>query len=347
MPLRVGLALVLAVALNDPRLPFVRIMRTALFLPVVTTGAIVGVVMRFVLDPIGGPINVALLDRDCSSVRSISRAASPRSTARSAIWVWKWLGVTLIYWLAALQTIPKDLYEAASIDGAGRMRAVRYVTIPLLVPFLIIITLLTAVEATNVFDLLLTLTGGGPFYATEVIDIFVYRQAFAANIPRLGYASAAALFFGACIVSGRRADAVDMAPAPPGGRSAMIASERRSVRLRWGAILTAALLALLCLLWVYPFLWLLSASLKEPLEIFSKGLNLIPDKAQWENYARAWSTAGFAHYMLNTILVTVGTVVLVVLPLRPVRLRPRPLRFLRPASHHRHSRRDLRHSGSV
>ena len=61
----------------------------------------------------------------------------------------------------------------------------------------------------------------------------------------------------------------------------MIASERRFVGLRWGAILTAALLALLCLLWVYPFLWLLSASLKEPLEIFSKGLNLIPDKAQW------------------------------------------------------------------
>jgi multiple sugar transport system permease protein len=46
---------------------------------------------------------------------------------------------------------------------------------------------------------MLTLTGGGPFYATEVIDIFVYRQAFAANIPRLGYASAAALFFGACV----------------------------------------------------------------------------------------------------------------------------------------------------
>jgi raffinose/stachyose/melibiose transport system permease protein len=93
----------------------------------------------------------------------------------------------------------------------------------------------------------------------------------------------------------------------------MMASEQKPIRVRWGSILIAAILALLCLLWVYPFLWLLSASLKEPLEIFSKGLNLIPDKAQWENYARAWSTAGFAHYMLNTILVTVGTVVLVVL----------------------------------
>lgn len=202
VPLRVGLALVLAVILNNPRLPFARLFRTALFLPVVTTGAIVGVVMRFILDPTGGPINVALVDSGLLErpVNFLGQASLALYSA-VGIWVWKWLGVTLIYWLAALQTIPKDLYEAARIDGAGRLDLFRYVTLPLLIPFLIIITLITAVEATNVFDLLLTLTGGGPFYATEVIDIFIYRQAFAANIPRLGYASAAALFFGLCIVA--------------------------------------------------------------------------------------------------------------------------------------------------
>jgi multiple sugar transport system permease protein len=201
VPLRVGLALVLAIVLNDSRLPFARLFRTAIFLPVVTTGAIVGVVMRFVLDPTGGPINVALVDSGLLDrpVNFLGQAGLALYSA-VGIWVWKWLGVTLIYWLAALQTIPKDLYEAARIDGAGRIELFGYVTLPLLVPFLIIITLITAVEATNVFDLLLTLTGGGPFYATEVIDIFIYRQAFAANIPRLGYASAAALFFGLCIV---------------------------------------------------------------------------------------------------------------------------------------------------
>ena len=201
VPLRVGIALVLAVILNNPRLPFARIFRTALFLPVVTTGAIVGVVMRFVLDPTGGPINVALVDSGLLErpVNFLGQASLALYSA-VAIWVWKWLGVTMIYWLAALQTIPKELYEAARIDGAGRVAQFRYVTLPLLVPFLLIITLITAVEATNVFDLLLTLTGGGPFYATEVIDIFIYRQAFAANIPRLGYASASALFFGACVL---------------------------------------------------------------------------------------------------------------------------------------------------
>ena len=66
--------------------------------------------MRFVLDPTGGPINVALLDSGFSSTRStFSGRPASRSTARPAIWVWKWLGITLIYWLAALQTIPRDL----------------------------------------------------------------------------------------------------------------------------------------------------------------------------------------------------------------------------------------------
>ena len=67
---------------------------------------------------------------------------------------------------------------------------------PLLVPFLIIIVTLTFLDTLEIFDLMLTMTGGGPFYSTEVIDIFIYRQAFASAVPRLGYASAAAVVFG-------------------------------------------------------------------------------------------------------------------------------------------------------
>jgi raffinose/stachyose/melibiose transport system permease protein len=93
----------------------------------------------------------------------------------------------------------------------------------------------------------------------------------------------------------------------------MAVIERGQVHFRWGTALTVAVLTTLCALWVYPFLWLVSASLKEPLEIFSKGLNLMPETARWDNYARAWSTAGFSQYMANTIMVTVGTVTLVVL----------------------------------
>lgn len=200
VPLRVGLALLLALALNRV-FPFVRVFRTAIFLPVVTTAAIVGVVMRYVLDPASGPINLLLqgsgvLDRPFNFLGQAGTALY----SAVGVWVWKWLGITLIYWLAALQTVPKDALEAARIDGANAWDRFVHVTLPLLTPFTIIITLITVIEATNVFDLMLTLTGGGPFYATEVIDIFVYRQAFTASLPRLGYSSAAAIFFGACFM---------------------------------------------------------------------------------------------------------------------------------------------------
>ena len=201
VPLRVGIALVLALLLNQA-FPLARVFRTAIFLPVVTTAAIVGVVMRYVLDPTSGPINLALLNSGIID-RPMNFLGQAGLALYSAVgvWVWKWLGITLIYWLAALQTIPKDALEAAEIDGANAWGRFRTIKRPLLTPFTIIITLITVIEATNVFDLMLTLTNGGPFYATEVIDIFVYRQAFTSSIPRLGYSSAAALFFGVCFIA--------------------------------------------------------------------------------------------------------------------------------------------------
>ncbi len=76
--------------------------------------------------------------------------------------------------------------------------------------------------------------------------------------------------------------------------------------------LQVAILAPICLLWIYPFLWVASASLKNSLEIFASGQNLIPEEWRWENYARAWQDAGFGGYMLNSLIVTTGTVIIVV-----------------------------------
>ncbi|MCA9887704.1 MAG: sugar ABC transporter permease, partial [Anaerolineae bacterium] len=169
----------------------------ALFLPVVTTMAIIGVVMTFVFDPVGGPVNQVLLDTNLISapINFLGRSSSALPTAMG-IHVWKWFGVTLIYWLAALQTVPEELYEAARVDGANVFQTFRHITVPLLVPFGIIIVLITAIDTLRVFDLILTLTGGGPFLKTEVVEVYIYRWAFNSSIPRLGYASAAAVFFG-------------------------------------------------------------------------------------------------------------------------------------------------------
>ncbi|MBO0707000.1 MAG: sugar ABC transporter permease [Candidatus Dormibacteraeota bacterium] len=197
VPLRVFCALVLAIVLNNPRLPTARWLRTGFFLPVVTTSAIVGVVMSLIFDPVSGPVDLLLLKTGLiHKPLEILGNAHTALWAVMAVWIWKWLGITMIYWLASLQTIPGELYEAARIDGAGAGRIFRHLTVPLLIPFLVIITLLTAIEALQVFDLMLTMTGGGPYYATQVVEIYVYDWAFNVSVPQLGYASAAATIFG-------------------------------------------------------------------------------------------------------------------------------------------------------
>ena len=197
VPIRVGLTLVFAVILNDRSLPFARFFRTALFLPVVTTTAIIGILMRFIFDPASGPVNTVLLELGLVD-RPIDFLGQSTSALLTAIGIdiWKWFGLTLIYWLAALQTVPEDLIEAAKVDGASAWQAFLGITLPMLKPFAIIITLITAIGALHSFDLILTLTGGGPALTTEVVEVYIYRWAFAASIPRLGYASAAAVFFG-------------------------------------------------------------------------------------------------------------------------------------------------------
>ncbi len=83
-------------------------------------------------------------------------------------------------------------------------------------------------------------------------------------------------------------------------------------RPRLGVWVQVAVLAGICALWVYPFLWLVSASLKGQLEVFTAGLDLVPEAWRWDNYGRAWDDAGFDGYLINSLIVTLGTVAIVV-----------------------------------
>ncbi|SDS94511.1 carbohydrate ABC transporter permease [Microlunatus soli] len=198
VPARVLLSLLLAMVLNSPRMPLVGILRSAFFIPVVTTTAIIGVVMQFILDPASGPINKVLIGLGSGGISFLGEPEWALPTA-AALYVWKFFGVTMIYWLAALQTIPQDVYEAARIDGAGTRSLFTDITLPMLKPFLVIITVLTVEETFHNFDLMYTLTAGGPYFHTEIIEIYIYRWAFGASVPQLGHASAAAVLFGVLV----------------------------------------------------------------------------------------------------------------------------------------------------
>ncbi len=205
VPIKLSLALVIAIILNDRALRLAPVFRTMFFVPVVTTTAIVGIVMTFIMSPFNGPINTIMLDLGLIA-RPIDFLGDPKISLFSVVGVeiWKWLGLPMIYWLAALQTIPLSLYEAAEVDGANWWRKFFFITMPLLKPFAVVIVLITAVGTLNVFALVQTMTGGGPYFSSEVMEVYIYRTAFGAansmTLPRLGYASAAAAFFGVSVM---------------------------------------------------------------------------------------------------------------------------------------------------
>ncbi|TDE00285.1 sugar ABC transporter permease [Jiangella asiatica] len=204
VPLQLGISLIVAIVLNDSKLRMAPFFRTMFFIPVVTTAAIVGIVMTFVLAQHNGPVNTALMDLGLID-QPVDFLGNPDLALPTVIgvFVWKWMGLTMIYWLAALQVVPADVYEAARVDGANRWQTHWRITMPLIMPFAAIITLIGAIGALNVFPLIQTLTGGGPFFATEVMEIYIYRTAFGvegATAPRLGYASAAGVWFGICVM---------------------------------------------------------------------------------------------------------------------------------------------------
>jgi multiple sugar transport system permease protein len=204
VPIRLVLSLVIAIALNNQALKLSPLFRTMFFLPVVTTAAIVGVVMSLLYSPFNGPINDALMGIGLVH-KPVDFLGSPGTSLWSvmAVEIWKNLGITMIYWLAALQTVPRAYTEAAALDGAGRWQQLRHVTGPLLLPFAAIITLLTANTTLHTFGIVQTMTGGGPYFSSQTVEVYIYQTAFAPGggaVPRLGYASAAGCLFGLCIM---------------------------------------------------------------------------------------------------------------------------------------------------
>ncbi|MEO8408992.1 MAG: sugar ABC transporter permease [Propionivibrio sp.] len=204
VPLQMLFALLLAVLLNNKLLKLSTLFRTMIFLPVVTPVAVVAIVMGLMLSPFNGPINGLLLE-----LNIVNRAIDFLGSANLALWtlagiyIWKWTGVTLIYWLAALQTVPDELYEAAKLDGVKSWRVIVFVVMPMIAPFALVIGLISVISALNVFPLIMATTRGGPFFSTEVMEVFIFRTAFAPSagvFPQLGYASAAGVLFGVTIM---------------------------------------------------------------------------------------------------------------------------------------------------
>lgn len=189
VPVMLMLALLLAVLLNSRFLKWKGMFRTSIFLPCVTSLVAYSILfkMMFSLDGIVNQLlmHLGILDQP---YQYLQNSVWARAVIIIAM-LWRWTGYNVIFYLSALQNIPKETFEAARVDGANAAQTLFRVTIPQLKP----IVLLTAIMSTNgtlqLFDETMNITQGGPANSTLTVSHYIYNQSFV-YAPNFGYASA-------------------------------------------------------------------------------------------------------------------------------------------------------------
>jgi alpha-1,4-digalacturonate transport system permease protein len=172
--------------------------RSVFFYPVLLSPVVVALIWKWILQR-EGVLNAI--------ITSLGGQQSPflLNATWAQFWVimisiWAQMGFFTLILLAGLQSIPAELYEAGAIDGTSRQQAFRFITMPLLMPTMLVVTVLSMIRAVQVFDQVFVLTGGGPGTATLYVVQYIYDVAFAAQVPRQGLASAASIILGLALL---------------------------------------------------------------------------------------------------------------------------------------------------
>jgi multiple sugar transport system permease protein len=199
VPLNVFLSLVLAVLLNQ-KIRGIAFFRTAYYLPYISASVAVSLMFMWILSN-GGLLNQAL---GLAGIRPVGWLTNPGTAMNSVIGVtiWKGLGLNMIIFLAALQDLPKELLEAAEIDGANPIQRFFKITIPLLSPVIFFVVITGVIGSFQSFDLVYNMTQGGPGRATTIIGYYIWKQAF--DYLHMGYGAALAyiVFIAILILTG-------------------------------------------------------------------------------------------------------------------------------------------------
>ena len=187
------IALALAVLLNQ-KIKGVAFFRAAAFFPYITSIVAIAIVWNLLFSKNYGPINQILQHLG---------VADPPGWTTSTVWAmpaiiivgtWREMGYYMILFLAGLQTIPRELYEAAKVDGASAWQRFLHITVPGLRPTTFFVTVMLAIQSFKIFDLVQVMTDGGPGTSTYVISYFIYQRTLGPNSTgEFGYASAASL----------------------------------------------------------------------------------------------------------------------------------------------------------
>ena len=193
----VALSLVTALILNG-RIVARGFFRAVFFFPVLLSPVVVALIWKWILQR-DGLLNAIVVGSGGDKVPFLN------DPAWSFFWtifvsIWAHMGFYTLILLAGLQSIPADLYEAAQMDGTPKRRVFTRITLPLLMPTLLVAVILSLIRAVQAFDEIYVLTGGGPGSATQYIVQYIYETAFANQVHLLGLASAASILVGVVLL---------------------------------------------------------------------------------------------------------------------------------------------------
>jgi multiple sugar transport system permease protein len=195
VPVQTSLALLLAILVNQ-KLPYKNVFRTMYFSPVVTAMVIIAVVWKFLYNPDFGLINEMIKFVTFGQVKGFGwlQSSSMAMPAIIIMSIWQGVGFQMVIFLAGLQDIPEDLYEASSIDGANMLQQFRFITLPMLRNTTIFVVLTTTILAFRLFDQVNVMTpDGGPKESTATMVWYAIRRGWTQS--EVGYASAISVVF--------------------------------------------------------------------------------------------------------------------------------------------------------
>jgi len=173
------------------------LIKTLFLLPMVATPVAIGLVWLLILEPTIGVANYLLR---LVGVAPLAWLASPRTVIPSLalVDIWQWTPMVVLIVLAGLTALPSDPFEAARVDGATPWQTFWLVTLPLLRPTIAVAVLLRAIDAFKTFDIIYTMTGGGPGFSSETLNIYSFQMAF--QYFRMGQAAALLMIFFALVL---------------------------------------------------------------------------------------------------------------------------------------------------
>jgi raffinose/stachyose/melibiose transport system permease protein len=185
-----GLAVLVAWLLNASLRGRI-IVRSFVFLPVVLGATINGLVWYVMFNPLSGPVTLVLGDLGVKA--NLLGSTATALYAVIFVQIWANLGFSMMIFLAGMQGIPGEVYEAGVIDGTSPWAAFRHITIPLLAPSITINVLLAIIGSMTTYELIFVLTDGGPAFSSQTLGMYVFNQAFYGGNTLPGFAASIAM----------------------------------------------------------------------------------------------------------------------------------------------------------